>query len=468
MKINNIIIVSTFTIYLIIALLNLNANAVVVITGKNAGIDLTDILYPGRMLSNEIEIRKICVEITERYHSRGYTAFRIKSTVLKKEGSVELFFGDPLISRITVTGADPYNDTIAGEIHGVDEAFNETDLNRNISYIKKKYSIKKLKVDLKRNADDNIDLYVSAEKKLFGSSITAESDPVYGGLTSISLVFLIPENMFYFNFATSAGMREASYTESGIGYLLNSLWGNSVSFKLFMQYKEKRMYIDQPEEGTYKEKIIRGESGFILNKGAAQISFTAVSTCGEYNFNKESGKDYFFPGISVLFRYNDAYYRIDPFDVSTAEVKSECLRNPAEKKIDLRINIKGYSTIPLSEICSLSACVNSDYTTENEIIFQDYVFNRTLPLRENDYTTAKWKHTLYPGFLFDLYNRFIFLSPVYIISVYEKCGRKDSVHGFSFKSVVTSEFFSSEIAYTIEAGKPLKEGVFTFKADAKF
>jgi hypothetical protein len=44
MKINNIIIVSTFTIYLIIALLNLNANAVVVITGKNAGIDLTDFL----------------------------------------------------------------------------------------------------------------------------------------------------------------------------------------------------------------------------------------------------------------------------------------------------------------------------------------------------------------------------------------------------------------------------------------
>jgi hypothetical protein len=45
-------------------------------------------------------------------------------------------------------------------------------------------------------------------------------------------------------------------------------------------------------------------------------------------------------------------------------------RNPAEKKVDLRINIKGYSTIPLSEICSLSDCVNSDYTTENEKSFR--------------------------------------------------------------------------------------------------
>lgn len=468
MKITNIIIIPTLTLYLIIALLNINVYAVVVIKGKNADVDLTDILYPGRMLSNETEVRKLCVEITERYHSRGYTAFRIKSTVLKKDGSLELFLSDPLINRISVTGANPYNNTIAGEIHGVDEAFNEAVLNNNISYIKKKYSIKKLKVDLKRNTDDNIDLYVSAEKRVISSSITAASDPVYGGLTSVSLSFLIPGNLFYFNFATTAGMREASYTEAVVGCFLNSSQDNSISYHISMQYKEKEMYSEQPEEVNYNAGVIEGEAGFVLSKGAAKFFFTAISAYGVYNSNNSSRDGCFFPGISVLFRYNDEHYRLDPFDVSTVEVKSECLRNPAEKKIALRINIKGYSTIPLSEICSLSVSMNSDYTTEDEIIFQEYVFDRTLPLRENDFTTAKWRHTVYPGFLFDLYNRFIFLSPVYTISVYEKCGGKDSVHGFSFRSVVKSEFFSSEIAYTIETGKACKEGVFTFKADAMF
>ncbi|GEM_PF-3076039 len=440
----------------------------IITTGMKADIDLSDILYPGRKLTDEIEIKKLCIEITDRYHNKGYTAFKIKKSILNEDGSVELLFSDPVVENVFVSGTDTYNESIAGEIFKKNEPFNEFLLNDNIAVIKKEYSIRKIKVDIKRNSNDNIDIFVSPEKRILNGIITASSDTVYGGITFISLSFASGTDRTTVDFESTAGMREASYTKAGINYISITTWGNLISFLLGIEYEDKKAYIEYPENISYNTRIIQGETGLLLNKGAAVFSFTAVSSYTDYHHYRDIENNYYFHGISAAVKYNDKDYKLDSLDIMTAEIKSEYLWNPVEKNMEIRVIMNGYLTLPVSEFCSLAALFDLNYTTEDEIIFHQYVFDRTLPVRNKDYSIAKWRYTGRPGLLFDIYNRLIFLSTEYYISAYDNQGENEPIQAASVRGLIKSDIFSSEIAYAVEIGKALKEGVLTFEVKAMF
>lgn len=458
----------TLSLCLIIHLFSQPVLASVIIKGMKADVDLTDILYQGRKITDETEIKKLCVDITVKYHTKGYTAFKIKSAVIKKDGSIELFFSDPVVENIFVNGADPGNGLIAGEIYTKTVAFNEFVLNSNIADCKKKYSIRKINIDLKRNINDNIDIYVSAEKRVFNGKVSAASDPVYGGLTSISALFDFASYMVSAEFDTTAEFRDTCYTKAGIDYIYKTAGTNYISLLLGAKYKEKEVYSDETEKILYDVNIFEVETGLILNKRATVISCTAFSSYEDYNNYSDADSGNYFPGISAAFKYNNRDYMLDPLDIVTAETKSFYLWNPVEKNMVLRISLKGHLTVPVADACSLSAFIASNYTSEDKKIFHEYVFDRTLPIRNREYITAKWRHVLRPGLLFDLYNGIIYLSPEYNFSIYKNYCKKESVHAASLKGVLKTDFLSSEVAYTLEIGEALKEGVFTFEASALF
>ncbi len=462
-KINGLFVLS---FYAVIILFIQPVYPAVIITGMKSNVDLSDILYPGRKIHDVIELKKVCVEITDRYHQKGYTAFKIQKSILKKDGSVELYFSDPKVENIFVTGVKPYNERIKAKIFKKNESFNEFLLNKNINEIKKEYPVKKIKVDIKRNADENIDIFVSADKGILNSIIKTSSDPLYGGLASVALSFDSGDCVMAAEFETTAGIRDASYTKTGIDCIFGTPFGNEISCLLGIQYEEKEVYFKEPEIITFDNRIIKGETGLLYNKGVTVFSFTAFSSYVDYHNYQELENKYYFPGISAAVKYNDADYRIDPLDLMMAEIKSEYLWNPVEKEMEIRILINSHFSVQVAESLSLTASLFSNYTSENKEIFNEYVFDRILPVRSKDYTTAAWRHTGVPGVLIDIYNRLIYLSPEYYVSVYDARGVKEFVHAASVKGLIKSDMFSSEIKYTVEAGKSFAEGVFIFEVKA--
>lgn len=467
MKFNKIkIIFYIFFLFNIISFLSVQpVYANVKITGKRAEVELDDILYPGRKITGEIEIRKICAEIIEKYNNKGFTAFRIKNAVLKNDGTLELIFSDPVVEHIFIIGG---NERIGAEIYVQSEAFNELVLNENIVRIKKNYPVKKVMVDLKRNDNDNIDLYITVESRFVNGTIIAASDPVYGGLTSATVSSVLNSSVISAALDTTAEIREVRYTKAGIDYMYNLEAGNMLSLLVSIWYNEKDNYLDESENSLYTERNYEGKTGLRYNKYASSISLTFLSFLADYNGVPGLDNRYCFTGFSADYKYNDNDYRIDPLDVLTTEINYISLWNPVEKKMESRFFIKGSLTIPVAYSCSLSLFIVSNYTSEHERIFHSYVFDRNLPLRNQEYTLTKWRNVARTGLLFDIYNRFVFISPEYILGIYEDDGQKKIVHATSFRGILRTSLFTSQIAYILESGEPVTEGVLTFEAGAVF
>jgi outer membrane protein assembly factor BamA len=85
-----------FLLFLLIFFIKLPLFAPIIIEGKKADVELNDLLLSRKKVNNETDVKKLCVEITERYHSNGYTAFKIINAVIKKDGTLHLNFSDPM------------------------------------------------------------------------------------------------------------------------------------------------------------------------------------------------------------------------------------------------------------------------------------------------------------------------------------------------------------------------------------
>jgi len=79
-------------------------------------VDLRDILHGNNGRLSENDLKRICAEITDRYHDRGYTAFYIKRAVLNKDGTADLFFVESIVAGITVAGISQRRDDAAASI----------------------------------------------------------------------------------------------------------------------------------------------------------------------------------------------------------------------------------------------------------------------------------------------------------------------------------------------------------------
>lgn len=459
--------ISVFILCAVITVKAATAYSQVDITGRRGDVDLSDIISHDKTQYNETELRKLCAEVTERYHSLGYTAFQIKNAVLKKDGRVELLFSDPVVESVAVTGTGTGNEKIASDLYVKGGVFNEFKLNENIRNVKKMYSVKRVIVDLKRNSNDNIDIFVKAEKRIWNAGISAASDPAYGAVSYASAEIGFNSSALSAAIESTAGVRDASYTTAGLNYLYD-VPGGSISFLLGVKYGDCKDYIDGYEKSLYKQEYTEGRTGISLSYGAVKYFFTMVSSYSDYTDYSGINKGFTFTGASMEILYNDKEYRIDPLDEVTAEIKGDYGWNHIEEDPALRVKINCNLTLPVTGCCSLSAGVDSGYTSEDLRAFHNYVFDRALPARDKDYTSSPWRSVSRLGILFNIYGRFIYLSPEYIAALYKGCDGAESVHAAGIRALLKSELFSSEIAYTVEKDSSLKDGVMTFAAGAYF
>jgi hypothetical protein len=67
-----------------------------------------------------------------------------------------------------------------------------------------------------------------------------------------------------------------------------------------------------------------------------------------------------------------------------------------------------------------------------------------------------------------MYSRFLYLSPEYICGFYSDYDEIKFIHAPSVRWILKSEFFSAEIAYAVECGDRIRDGILTLEANAVF
>ncbi len=438
------------------------------IIGKRANVDLSDLLGGDEKKYSEIEIRKVCAAITERYHSLGYTGFYIKSAIIKKDSSVELFFIDPVVESVKIHGKGIINDSeIAAEIYIQGGIFNEFILKDNLKSVKKRYSIKRVKIELNRTPEGNITVIVNAEKNFWSGDISIYSEPVYGPSCSAAFTFDIRSAEISLFMESSSGINDAGYRKAGLAYSLN-FPGNETGLFFSINYTSSDDAVDDRGEYFYSSEIEEVNGAIRIRDKPLEVSLILLSSFATYgNYPAEDG-GLVFSGASVDFRYNDKFLRIDPLDAVSAGLNCDVGWNNIESETAVRIKFNGDFAIPLCTFCSLSVEVYSDFTSEDMRLFHPYVFDRVLPCRSGNYTTSTWRTIGRSGLLFGIYSRKFYISPEYIYGLYDKDTGTDSVSAAGVKALINSDSFKAEVSYILENGKNLKEGIFNFSAKADF
>lgn len=437
------------------------------ITGKRNDIDISDLTGSADKYYTETEIKKLCAAIIARYHSLGFTAFSIKTAVLRKDGRVKLVFSDPVVERIIVRGLNNYSDDIRTKIYQIGAVFNEFILQDNISTIKNSYSIKRVTVDLNRTENDNIEIVLTVENKILKRNISILSDPVYGFSASTVLSLNLNKYDFTIVFESTTETEKTGFKQAGFGFLYN-LSGGAVYLIADIRVADGSDYVDSSGDSVYSFESTEGLSGFKLKNGAYSFFLTAVSSFAEYNNYSGTDGGLLFTGISSGIDFNDEKFRVDPLDVVTAGIDGMFGWNYIEESRRGRLKIHGSFSVPLIEKFSLSAGIKSDYTSEEERIFQHYIFDSFFPCRNEDFTVSSFRAVTNFGILFEVYDRLIYLSPEYNAGLYDNDDNIEYVYAGGVKVMLISEFFTAEALYSCEIADEIGNGVITFSAKAFF
>ncbi len=436
------------------------------ISGRKADVDLSDIIRPEKSLYDEADLKKICVDITDRYHSLGYTAFRIRKAVLKKDGSVSLEFLEPAVEEISVTGAGSDENVIQGEIYTRGAVFNELLLAENMKQLKEKLSLRRLSVNLKKLSEDRILINVTAVKRIINFGISAGSSLIYGAISNISFDITSGYSVISAEFETTAWIKDAYYNKGILSFKHNA--GDSFFWLFTADYKNSSDYSDNAGASVYKSESSSAEIFAGYNHRAVRTEF---GLSGEYSYSNQLAgfdKGLIFSGITCDIGYDDKAYRIDPLDNMAGEIKWSVGRNYIEENISSRLETKGKISIPVSASASLVAGIDFRYTSEDDRYFHEYVFDNSFPVRRDDFIASQWRTVSEVGVMFDLYNRVLFLSPAIAGACYDYINRTEDVYSACLKLIMNSPYLSGEIVYSCEIKENPGSGVLGFSANAVF
>lgn len=436
------------------------------ISGRKTDVDLSDIIRPEKPVYDEIDLKKICVDITERYHSLGYTAFRISKAVLKNDGHVLIEFLEPVVDEISVSGTGSDSQALQARIYTRGAVFNEFTLSENMKQLKAELSLKRLTVDLKKLNEDKILLKVTAVKRIINGSLSAGSSPVYGAVTGILFNIASDAYVVSTGFETTAWLKNACYSKGVLSFQYKP--EDSFLCRFTGYYKNSADYSDSAGTSVYKSETSAAEISAVFNR---QAILTWLGISGEYsNSNQLAGFDekILFSGITFGLEYDDKNYRIDPLDNMSAEMTLNIGRNYIEENIASRLIMKGKVSIPVAASMSLVAGLDSRYTSEDNRYFHEYVFDRSFPVRENDFVASPWRIVTEFGIMFDLFNRSLYLSPVIAEGFYDCRNRTENLYSGGLKLLFNSAYFSGEIMYSIEVEENPGSGVLSFSANAGF
>jgi len=433
--------------------------SMITIKGKVSDVNIDKFINSDKKY-DEQELRRLCVEITDLYHSLGYSAFYIKKATIKKNGDVELEFIDPIVSEVKIHCSNRAECLVPAEaIYKTESPFNEKILQQKINELKDLYSLKKVSAKLLRDESENIIIDVTVEKKLFNSQIFIFAHPVYDLISSISIGYG-EEKSEYLHLAASASSNqdEIFYKSAALSFY-KAGYGN-------LKFFGDSEIIQQRCNGYFDNLFV---SAFMGSEYIAQyfsFSFAPGITYATIKDSEEKG--FSFSGIKLNFTYSDEFSRIDPFEMKVLMIDFFSGWDSLEGIFFVKEKLYGEIRYPIYNVTALTFGIMSYGTNENNPNFHQLLFTENFPVIANDYTTVQFLFIPYWGFLFDLYNRKLLLGGKFFHGIYFSQSNENYINCTSIYLTFKSSDIILEVSYNDNSIKELEEFYIYFKAGVVF
>lgn len=446
-----------------------NGSGLVRVNGSSQVVDIKDILAgSGDKLSGN-DIKRICAEITDRYHQRGYTAFYVKEAVLNKDGTADLFFNESVVTDVILTGLTNRGDVAAESVFKKGDLFNEYILKENISLVKNKFNLKKLNITVKRGEDDQIVLVADAVEKVNEIDVKIYNSPLYGIVPGFTY------RIDYRNFTAGASaessfnLKDRSCSSGSVFFNSDNITGSY--FTLFADMSDKRDSITVSDLNSRREQLYRHRSfspggGFCYIDGAAGVNLS-------YAFTMDQLKDYpgpdngvSFSGLKVKLFYNNGLYKIDFNEITSGEIDFSSGWNFIEKRISSKIFLNYRFSLPVYSGLFFSFNGNFFYTSDNERYSHIYVFDGLLPCRGGDFSSASWKNVSGADLVYEAITGTLYISPVFKWGVYNAENRKHNITASGIKFFYNTGRVKMEMSYLFDLNNRIRDGFLMLSAAA--
>ena len=374
--------------------------------GKTADVDLSDLeTYSGD--PDETAVRAICAEIVKRYHDRGYTAFYIRRAVRGSDGILDIYFNESAVGSVRAGGGDEAYDAIADEIYVKGALFNEFVLEDNIEFLKRKYGLSRLRVDVTRDIDGSVVLDVHPEKSRVTLDIYIAGDPLRGMIPSVAAGYIGD----YFNpeitVRSSLGQGDVTLNSADLR-IRRSRAVSGFVFGFGVESSDESY--DAEGSVFYKSLKVSADAGWFHTGGPC--GFEVLLSGSAFMPDDYPGGDraYLFP-LKLKAVYDDRGLTLDRNDYIFAEFRCSTGWNTMEQAVYASYSFYSKVSIPLFRRLSVFLTAESFFTTADERLFKVYVFTGLLSCRIEDYTAAAGVHSAGAGITIELMRDHIYILP---------------------------------------------------------
>ncbi|HPS86798.1 MAG TPA: hypothetical protein PLY36_08635 [Spirochaetota bacterium] len=430
-------------------------------------VDLNDILKSNSNILSESDVKRICAEITGRYHERGYTAFYVKKAVLNKDGTVDLFFNEAVVTEIIVTGISGRIDDVAASIFSRGELFNESVLNENISETKKKFNIRQINVSIRRGDGEQIVLRAHAVEKINEIGTEIFNSPVYGVLPEMTYRINYGGFLAGASFSSSFNQEERSCSRGSIYFNTDSIPGN-LYFTLSADVTDKKDSLAENGKLIYSHKSLTAKGGFGYNSGPAWIKFFITGTADELKDYPSAEEGFSFSGFQLKLNYDNSLYKIDYDDITAGEIDFSSGWNFIEDRPSSKIVLNYLFNIPLYSGFFFSLNGNSFYTSDKEMFSHVYVYDRFFPCRDDDFSIASWRIVTGADIAYELIKRTVYILPGFKLGMHNADDENNNVYAASMKVLFNTEKVRIELSYLYDVNLNFRDGFFMFSASAVY
>jgi len=440
-----------------------SGSSIKIINGNRNLIDIRDILESNNRRLTESDVKRICAEITSRYHQKGYTAFYIRRAALGKDGTAELFFNESIVTDIIVTGFSQKSGDLEASIFTKGEPFNEFLLKENVSGAKKRFNISRLNVTVKRGEGDQVVLLADVHENINEFEAGISSSPVFGILPELSYRFNYGGFIAGVSVTSSFRQNERSFSRGAMFFNSENNSGESY-FTISADVIERYDSFDKNGELFYSQKSFSSKCGYQYQNGAAGIGFFLSGTDDILKSYPGSDGGISFAGIGLKLNYNNTRFKIDYDDITFGELIYSPGWNCIEKRLSSRLSMSYKINIPLYPgfFCSFNG--NGFYLSDRERFTHLYVYDQFLPCRKDDFSTASRGSVTGVDFVFEAVRRTMFIQSGIRWGLHNGDNRNNNILAAGAKAAFNTGKAKIEMSYFYDTKQAFRDGFLMYSA----
>lgn len=435
--------------------------------GSSSAVEINDLVNIKTDKLTEVDVKRICAEITDRYHERGYTAFYIKRAELNKDGTADLYFQEAVVSEIILTGVSARSGEISESIYAIGELFNEYTLKKNITETKKKFNIKQLNVSISRGDGEQIVLTVLAVEKINELETVLFNSPVYGILPELKYRINYGGFLAGVSFSSSFNQRERSYSSGSLFFNTESNPGNSY-FTLSADVTDIKDSFSEDNELIYRHQSLTTKGGYCYKKGVSWINFVITGTADELEDYPGENGGFSFSGLQLKLNYDNIPYKIDYSEITSGEIDFSAGWNFIEERMSSKLILNYLCNIPLRYGFFFSLNGNSFYTSDNERFSHFYLYDRFFPCRGDDYSIVSWRVVTGADIAYEAMRDTVYILPGFKWGLHNAEDENNNICAASLKLLFKADTAKIELSYSYDINNDIKDGFLMFSAGAVY